>query len=143
MLEALKSIFRSKPKQLVKIQHPRLGEIRYEDEFWVGAVVCSDKTIEVSVAGDMAGPNPQVVDRLERSLTEFKSIEHQTLEFLREKTKDNPSIDPRKFSIQSLDFLCPERENYFMIYLQKEGDEYGLWKVEFIDGQPKYLSRDS
>jgi hypothetical protein len=29
-----------------------------------------------------------------------------------------------------------------MVWLDLEGDEYGAWKVEFVDGLPKYLSRD-
>jgi hypothetical protein len=29
-----------------------------------------------------------------------------------------------------------------MVFLRLEGDEQGLWKVEFVGGEPKYLSRD-
>ncbi len=38
--------------------------------------------------------------------------------------------------------LWRNKPEYCMVDMLLEGDEYGIWKVELTDGQPKYLSRD-
>jgi hypothetical protein len=141
MLRRLLSLLRGKPEPEVTLSHPRLGPLRYEEGIWHGQAAAAGG-VEITVAGTPSGPDERQVERLVQHLENFRGLEVQIHDFLTGELGAAWHPKPGDYRIQSLDFLWPKKDDYFMVYLKLEGDEHGLWKLEFAGGQPTYLSRD-
>ena len=124
------------------MQHPILGELTFDEGIWSGEIDQAEAAIGFAVAGNISGPDAQQLQRLLRRLDTFDELKGMTFDFIDDHLRDDPDHSSNLFTIRSLDFLWPKQADYFMVWLDLEGDEYGAWKVEFVDGQPKYLSRD-
>lgn len=124
------------------MQHPTLGELTFDEGIWSGEIERNGETIKVAVSGDVEGPDPRLLDQLLGQLQNLNDLRTATFAFIDHLLHNDPTTGSRNFKIRSLDFLWPKQADYFMVWLDLEGDEYGAWKVEFVDGQPTYLSRD-
>lgn len=124
------------------MQHPKLGEVTFDEGLWSGEIDQAGAAIGFAVSGNMSGPDAQQLQRLLRRLETFDELRGLAFDFIDDHLRDDPDHSSIQFTIRSLDFLWPKQADYFMVWLDLEGDEYGAWKVEFVDGQPKYLSRD-
>lgn len=115
-----------------------LDRLTYADGIWSGHVV----GVEICVAGDSSGANKKQAEALVECLANLAGLKEQIHAFLNEHVATLPGVKASDFHLRSLDFLWPSEPDYFMAYLTLEGDDHGLWKLEFVDGEPKFLSRD-
>jgi hypothetical protein len=139
VLRRLLSIFRTKPRPDVRIVHPQLGPLTFQDEEWRGHVPKRNE-VEFGVPGGESGPCEEQVERLWRLLAGFDKFEQQIFDFLDQELVSVPVVEATDFRIQSVELTT--RTNYVIVFLSMEGDEYGLWRIEFIDGKPISLGRD-
>lgn len=143
MFERFKAIFaRKPPPPPPKMQHPVLGELQFDESLWEGKVDCGGKRLKVAIVGTEQGPDADMLvamlDRRER----IGKLEEQVVSFLTSKLKDVPKADAADFTMTSVDFLWKGGPGHFMVGLALKGDEYGLWRIEFVHGQPAFLGRD-
>ncbi len=141
MLRRLLSIIWRKPEPVVTLVHPQLGTLRYIEGIW-HAEASSPDGVEVSVAGSQVAPDERQLERLLGYLGNISALKQQIHDFLTRELASLPQVQASDFYILSLDFLWPNEQDYFMVDLKMEGDKHGLWKLEFVGGQPKLLSRD-
>ncbi len=137
----LKSLFRITPAPEVTCVHPLLGRLRYEDGIWEGRAP-HDPDLTISVAGDVAGPDPGRVQRLVATLGRLDDMRRQVDEFIGPQIPSRTGVKAADFVIREVSFLRSREADYFMVWLDLPGDAYGLWKVEFVGGRPKWFSRD-
>ena len=142
MLRGLLSFFQRKPAADVTLVHPQLGLMKYEEGIWYGHAPARSE-IEITIAGTELGPDEIQSERLLEHLENYSTLEKQIYDFLEKLLNADPGIKPSDFHIESLDFLFPKNDGHFMVYMKMDGDEYSLWRTEFVDDQPKYLGRDS
>ncbi len=124
------------------MQHPKLGELTHDEGIWLGEIEQVGSTIGIAIAGDETGPDARQVESLLQRLAAFDQLRSLTFDFIDDQFRNDSRRDSGPFTIKSLDFLWPRERDYFMVWLELEGDEFGAWKVEFVDGRPTYLSRD-
>jgi hypothetical protein len=141
MLCGLLSFLQGKPAADVTLVHPQLGLMKYGEGIWYGHAPAIPE-IEIAVAGDQLGPDEKQSERLLEHLENFSTLEKQIYDFLENLLNADPVIKPSDFHIESLDFLFPKHDGHFMIYMKMNGDEYSDWRIDFVNGQPKYLGRD-
>lgn len=124
------------------MHHSVLGNLTFDEGIWSGEIEQAGAAIGFAIAGDATEPDSQQLRRLLQHLEAYEDLQARTFSFIDDQLRHNHAGDSSLFTIRSLDFLWPKQEDYFMIWLELEGDEWGAWKVEFLDGQPKHLSRD-
>jgi hypothetical protein len=123
------------------VEHPSLGRLVRTELFWEGTFCCPDNSIvRLVIVGDNIGPNKELSLKFKETLNDWKEVNNKLRKFI--DTVSPMPLDSGEFSLDSIDFLWPNRPNYFMVYLTKRDDEYGLWIVEFENGMAKYFSRD-
>jgi len=141
LLCSLFSYFQTKPAAEVTLVHPQLGTLKYVEGIWYGHAP-SKPEIEITVAGDQFGPDEKQAERLLERLGNFSTLEEQINDFLEERFNADPVIKPSDFKIESLDFLFRKHDGHFMVYMKMKGDDNAEWRVDFVNGDPKYLGRD-
>ena len=99
-------------------------------------------TLEIAVAGDSKGPFPAQVEGICNTVADFSGLQQRVNRFLEAELKSLPKVVPENFRIRGLWFLWPKVPDYFIVDLRLEGDEFGLWKLEFEGKQATNLSRD-
>lgn len=125
------------------MHHPSLGKLKFDGEgIWTGEAMLSGKRLEIAIAGNLEGPDRVLTESLLGKIKAMPTLQKKIVEFVRAQLATVKGVDVRDFETDSLDFLWPERPNYFMVRLHSEKDPGGIWKVEFVDDAPKYLSRD-
>lgn len=140
----LSKIFGGRRAAPPPLHHPRLGELRWQEEgWWEGACsVDSETSLEFAVSGDREGPSDTLVSALEATLGRWREVNQRLQHFLGSQVPDwaaSAADSPRPIS---LTYLWPAKPDCFAIELALEGDEEAIWRVEFERGEPKHLSRD-
>ena len=125
------------------INHPCLGALGFDGEcIWSGKTVLNGKQIEFALSGDANGPDRVLVQKLSEKVKTIETLQEQVFAFLKREFTSVKGMDLRDFEIDSLEFLWPDHPGCFMVLLRLDKDVEGIWKVEFVDDAPKYLSRD-
>ena len=124
------------------MQHPVLGELQFSDTLWEGKVESPRRRLEVAIVGTEQGPDADMLAALLGRLERLGELEQQVVSFLTSTLHDVPKTDAADFTMTSLDFLWKGDLGHFMVGLALKGDEYGLWRVEFVHGNPVFLGRD-
>jgi hypothetical protein len=140
MFDRLKSLFSRTPSP--KMQHPVLGELQFEGCFWQGAADCGGMRLEVAIAGTKLGPDANALAATLGRLEQIDKLKDEVVSFLTSSLKDVPEVDASELTMTSVEFLWRGDPGRFMVRLALKGDEYGLWRIEFVHGQPKFLGRD-
>jgi hypothetical protein len=123
--------------------HAALGRLTYRDNgIWDGSVPTDGIVLDIAIAGDHGGPFAAQVERLLRTIADFAGLRQTVSDCLQRILKSVPDVGPESFRIRGLWFLWPKKPDYFMVQLALEGDEFGLWKLEFEGPRATYLSRD-
>ncbi len=141
----MRKFFRREPElPTPTLEHPQLGRIRYEGDWWTGHKVVADYTIEFNVDGTEDGPDPQLVKDLELVLANFSSLWQEGKRLIKQEL--------HKYGLKELDAFAPNticnffrkgNASYFMMCLSLEGDEYRAWRLEFFDNKAKYFGCDT
>lgn len=124
------------------ITHSILGQLIYQEGIWDGSIQRSGAKFEIALAGDESGPFAEQTNRLYRVVEDFAAFEKLVADSLVEKLASVTYAKPEDFRITGLWFLWPNLPDYFMVQLTLQGDEWGLWKLEFKSMKATYLSRD-
>jgi len=127
--------------------HPRLGELRWQDEgwwegVWIVAMRSHSISLEFAVHGDREGPAGPLVSALERTLGNWPDVDQQLRRFLASKVPPETASVADSLEPISVSYLWPARPECFAVELTLEGDEGAIWRVEFERGEPKHLGRD-
>jgi hypothetical protein len=140
MFERFKAMFARKPPP--KMQHPVLGELQFGDMLWEGKVDFPGRRLEVAIVGTEQGPDADMLAALLGRLERLGELEQQVVSFLTSRLHDVPKTDAADFTMTSVDFLWKGDPGHFMVGLALKGDEYALWRIEFVHGDPAFLGRD-
>jgi hypothetical protein len=141
MLRRLLSFLQKRPEAEVTLVHPRLGPLKFVEGIWYGQAPLKPE-IEITIIGNERGPDEKQAEHLLECLQAFGAIEQKMQNFLSAELASDPKVKVSDFQIQSLDFLWPKEDDYFVVELKSKWDEYGLWRLEFVNGEPKFLGRD-
>jgi hypothetical protein len=125
-------------KPVRKVHHPQLGLLTSygtDSSLWTGEIRIDDRDIPFLISGNAAVPDERLVARLQSIRTRFSSLEHEAVEFLR-----NREAEVRE---AKLDLCCIEvteecRPQNFTLEFADSANDMGVWRVEFVDGKPEY-----
>src|SRR5262249_12613515 len=118
------------------LTHPKLGLLKYSEGMWEGKAPFVGG-LEFTLIGKREGPDQSQVEQVLLRLENFSALEQEIRDFLRNMLTSVPGAKAHDFQIRALNFL-----GYFSVDLKLPGDEYGIWRIEFVDGRPKFWSRD-
>lgn len=143
MLEWLAKRFSTHPPDPpAESMHREFGLLLGEEGLWSGTACQHGREIRFTIAGTGAGPDPRLLDRLPRILSDFSRLESSARELLCPPDA-SLSAAPGDFTFRSVDLLWPDEPDCFTFEFALDGDEGAIWRVEFHQGQPKYTGRDS
>jgi hypothetical protein len=137
MFGRLKSLFAAKPP--LEFQHPKFGIIINDCGIWSGKVKHDSKVIQFYVGGTATKPDSELLKRIQGVADNFQEIENLALEFIR---LESPALKDGKFTFYSLNFLWEDKPDIYAMEFSLEGDEDGIWRVEFSGKQPQSVGRD-
>ena len=138
-------LFRAPEPPPTPIDHPVLGRIecRPEEGWWEGTRSVRDHLIlRFSVSGTRRGPDDALVGPLEQTLQDWATIELKIHAFLEPRLVGFPQAKVQDFTPTDVVYLWPGKPDHFWVDLSMAGDEYAIWRIEFEQGEPKYLGRD-
>jgi hypothetical protein len=115
--------------------HPTLGSFEHDNGIWTGCV----QGMELCLAGNASHPNESLVLAASTLLDRFPAVKDTALAFLVSQS-EAPSKDD--FTCYDLELLYEESPNHFALRFMLCGDHGGMWRVEFEDGTPLFLTRD-
>ena len=129
-------------KPISKIQHPQLGWLTSAEtdcNLWSGEAVVAGRKIPFLIYGKVTEPDKQRVAQLQSILSQFDRIEHQAAEFIRGK---EPEIRNSKLDFCLLDVTARKSTGDFTFEFVESGNDSLIWRVEFVDGEPKQTGCD-
>ena len=122
-----------------KVEDSRFGTLTGELDVWSGAISEGGKEIQFYIGGSEEAPDERLLDALSHVLEQLGIFQEKALQFL---LKENPSSTPLHFEFASVDLLYPDDPDQFSLNYELEGDEEGIWRVEFEKGEPVFSGRD-
>lgn len=137
MFQRLKSFFAAKPP--VEFQHPEFGVLTLDSGLWSGEVQRDGKGVRFHIGGTDTAPDAGLLDRVRELLGRFPEVQRSALDFLR---VQEASVRQGEFEFYSLDFLWEDEPHLYSLEFTLAGDDDGIWRVEFENGEPKYVGRD-
>lgn len=141
MFKWLKTVFETQPPTPpAEFRHASLGLLSGEEGLWSGRVRQHGRDIPFTVGGTEAAPDPHLLDILLGLLMRLPDLKGSALQFL---CPPEVPVEPSDFTLQSVDLLWPKKPECFTLVFTLEGDPGAIWRVEFVDGHPKYSGRDN
>jgi hypothetical protein len=137
MFERLKSLFAAKPP--AEFQHPEFGKLVNDAGVWSGQARQRDRVVRFYVGGTDTVPDAELINRVRAFVGRLDEVESKALDFIR---KESPELSVGKFSLYSLDFLWEDKPDVYALEFSLDGDDDGIWRVEFEGEQPKFVGRD-
>jgi hypothetical protein len=123
------------PKAHPAFNHPTLGSFQLDDGIWTSRI----HDIELSLAGNESAPNEALLVAASALLDQFSKVKETALVFL---VSQDEAPDKEDFTCYDLELLREECPNHFALRFILLGDLGGMWRVEFEDGAPLFLTRD-
>lgn len=141
MFQRLKSLFAKPTKPPVEFRHAEFGALCLIDEsgLWSGETRIGDRDIRFFIGGTAVTPDAVLIERLRELLERFSKVERAALEFLCAQDAHVRDLD---FEFYSLDFLWEDKPHLYTLEFTLEGDEDGIWRVEFENHEPRFIGRD-
>jgi hypothetical protein len=126
-------------KPTLVFEHTTLGSFVAQGDIWTSTVPDRGKSLELSLAGNESGPSAPLTAAASALLLRLTEVEESALDFL---TSQEESPSREDFICQGLELLREDAPNHFSLSYVLFGDDGGVWRVEFEDGQPLFLTRD-
>ena len=130
-------------KPIRKIRHPQLGLLttdETDDSLWTGQVQHEGRDICFLLGGSTAAPDERLAAKLQGIIARFGDLEPRAIEFLRSR---EPEIRKAKLDFYTLDVSDGRRPEDFTFEFLDAADDYsGVWRVEFVGGEPKHTGFD-
>lgn len=127
-------------KPTLTFEHPAMGSFVADDALWTSKFSQGKgASIELSLAGTSSGPYDSLVNAASALVSRFPEIKAAALDFLTEQ-EDAPGRED--FICQGMELLREDSPNHFSLSFVLFGDDGGIWRVEFEDGEPEFITRD-
>ena len=123
----------------VAFHHTTLGSFVAERDLWTTTVRKGEDSLELSLAGDASAPHEALTVAAAALLARFPEVKEAALEFLTSQDDAPPRED---FICEGVELLAEDYPNHFSLSFVLFGDDGGIWRVEFEDGKPLFLTRD-
>jgi hypothetical protein len=137
MFKRLKSLFAAKPPVLY--QDTEFGVLTLESGVWGGQATHQGRSIRFYVGGTQVSPDEGLLNRVRALISRFAEVERSAIDFL---LAQDERVQRGEFEFYSLDFLWEDKPHLYALEFTLTGDEYGIWRVEFDNDQPKFVGRD-
>lgn len=129
----------STPTPNLTFEHTALGSFVAEGDLWTSSVSEGGRTLELSLSGNESGPFEALLTAASALLPRLPEVEQHALAFL---TAQEDAPDREDFICQGLELLREDYPQHFSLSFVLFGDDGGVWRVEFEDGEPLFLTRD-
>lgn len=129
----------STPEPRPTFEHTALGSFVTEGDLWIATIPQGKSSLELSLAGNDSAPSEPLALAASALLARFSEVKEQALAFL---TSQEEAPDREDFICQGLELLLEDYPNHFSLSFVLFGDDGGIWRVEFEDGEPLFLTRD-
>jgi len=133
MFPNLNKWFASKPHPV--FVHPTFGSFQLDDGIWTGR----SQGIELCLAGNDSAPNETLLVAACALLDRFPEVKDTAVAFL--VSQDGAPYEG-DFTCYDLELLREGSPNHFALRFILLGDLGGMWRVEFEDDAPLFLTRD-
>ena len=137
MLNFLKSVF-TKPPTVI-LHHLEFGLLTRDTNLWSGEILLNGATIRFSIHGTGTAPDSTLLNQLRSILDRVNAFQEAALQFISDQAQ---ALNMTKFTLYSIDLFLPCKPDSFVMVFDLEGDAFGIWRVEFVNEQPKFVSRD-
>jgi hypothetical protein len=132
----LKNWFASKPDPV--FEHPTLGSFHVEGGIWTSRIPGAHP-VELSLAGGSSAPNEGLLAAASALLERFPEVRDTALAFL---VAQEGAPSKEDFSCYDIEWLREDAPDQFALRFLLLGDLGGMWRVEFEQGIPLFLTRD-
>jgi hypothetical protein len=142
MIHGIAHYYLRERKPIRKILHPQLGWLtsaETDSELWSGEAVVAGRKVPFLICGSVTAPDEQRVGQLQSILKRFEQLERQAAEFLRGK---EPELRDARFDLNLLDVTAGKPAGEFICEFVESADDALVWRVEFVDGEPKRIGCD-
>jgi hypothetical protein len=136
LFQRLKGLLTRSPRP--HVHHPELGLMTFYSGLWRGQLPHNGDELAFALAGSDAAPHAALVNHLRALLNRFPEAKQSALDFL---CAEKRLFNPKDFTVRSVSFFSPDQPDVFGMEFSMEGDEKGLWRVDFEQNQPKHLLR--
>jgi hypothetical protein len=129
-------------KPVREIQHPQLGLLASSGpdfSLWEGRTRIDGRDIPFVIGGSETAPDERLVAQLQSIIARFGSLERQAIEFLRSRESD---VRDSKLVTYLLDVSDERRHDDFTFEFVDSANDSQVWRVEFVDGEPKHTGFD-
>jgi hypothetical protein len=129
-------------KPIRKIPHPQLGLLtstETDSSLWMGQARIDGRDIPFLIGGSATAPDERLVAELQSIMARFGSLERQAIEFLRSR---EPEVRDAKLNSYLLEVSDERRPDDFTFEFVDSADDSQVWRVEFVDGEPKHTGFD-
>jgi hypothetical protein len=126
------------PKPDPIFEHPTLGSFHLEDGIWTSRLAGA-MNVELSLAGSDSAPNEGLLAAASALLERFPEVRDTALAFLVSQEEAPARED---FSCYDIEWLREDAPDHFALRFLLLGDLGGIWRVEFEEGAPLFLTRD-
>ena len=116
-------------------EHPTLGTFQHNDGIWTSSL----RGIQLCLAGDDSQPNRGLLLAAIALLGRLPEVQDTALDFL---VSQEEAPSKEDFTCYDLELLYQGTPNHFALRFILLGDDGGVWRVEFEDGAPLFLTRD-
>jgi len=116
-----------------------MGSFVADDALWTSKFPADRNSIELSLAGTASGPHENLVTAVSALVARFPQVKEAALDFL---TSQEDAPGREDFICQGMELLREDCPNHFSLSFVLFGDDGGVWRVEFEDGEPEFLTRD-
>ena len=137
MFSRIKQLFAKPPAR--EFNDPELGVLVLADDIWGGKVVRDGRDLRFYVAGTQIAPDAGLLDRIRRLLKHFPETEKAASDFLR--SSESQSFF-KQLDFYAFDFLWPDKPDNFTFEFLANGNDSQVWRVEFVDGNPRHTGFD-
>jgi hypothetical protein len=127
------------PAAQLSFEHTSLGSFVAEGDLWTRDIMDGERKLELSLAGNEAGPHAALLTAATGLIERLAEVKDLALGFL---TSQEDAPDREDFICQGVEFLREDYPNHFSLSFVLFGDDGGVWRVEFEDGEPLFLTRD-
>jgi hypothetical protein len=137
MFDRFKSLFeKPMPREFID---PDLGSLKLDRGVWEGLVQRGGRDLSFHIAGTGIAPDSGLLVHVRCLLSRFSEAEHSAIEFLRSHESD---LRQARLDFYAFDFLWEDKPDDFAFEFLANGDDSGVWRVEFVDGQPTHSGYD-
>ena len=132
MFSSLKNLFtKSTPPEF---HDSELGVLKLDcGTVWGGTVQQDGRELRFWIGGTGTAPDAALLASARRLLARFPDTERSAVEFLRSRETE---LRQARLDFSSFQFIWEARPDDFALEFLANQDDSGVWRVEFVDGQP-------